>query len=300
MIDMGDKMLDFRIETFLAVCKYMNFTKASQYLNITQPAVSMHIRYLENYYKIKLFHYLGKKMQLTNEGQILLEYATTLKHDDIFLKKRFQDMKFKQELIFGATLTVGEYMMPGVINRFLAQEKNVIIKMKVANTKELLHYMNEGKIDFALVEGYFNKLEYDYLYYCQEPFICVGSNLVSDNIDDISELFSYNLILREEGSGTREIIERYLSDRNLDINDFTNLIEISNINTIKQLVSNNHGITFIYQIAVEKELQAGTLKEIKIAGLSIRHDINFVWRKNSVFVDYYQQLFKQFFCENNL
>lgn len=80
-------MLDFRIDTFLAVCKYMNFTKASQYLNITQPAVSGHIRYLEEYYDVKLFMYIGKKMQLTKAGKILLDVATTLKHDDIFLKK---------------------------------------------------------------------------------------------------------------------------------------------------------------------------------------------------------------------
>ena len=72
MIDEGDTMLDFRIDTFLTVCKFMNFTKASQFLNITQPAVSNHIRYLEEYYNVKLFYFIGKKMQLTKEGQILL------------------------------------------------------------------------------------------------------------------------------------------------------------------------------------------------------------------------------------
>lgn len=288
-------MLDFRIETFLAVCKFMNFTKASQYLNITQPAVSNHIHYLENYYQIKLFNYFGKKMKLTNEGHILLEYATTLKHDDIFLKKRFRDMKMKQELIFGATLTVGEYMMPKVIDRFLDSTSDIAVKMKVANTKELLNYINEGEIDFALVEGYFNKLEYDYLFYCQEPYICIGaSNLDISAINDISELFKYNLIIRENGSGSREIIERYLGDQNLSIDDFAGLIEISNINIIKQLVSNKRGISFVYHIAVEKDLEAGLLKEIKIKDLMIKHDINFIWRKNSVFVEYYQQLFKQF------
>lgn len=295
MINRGGKMLDFRIDTFLAVCKFMNFTKASQYLNITQPAVSNHIRYLENYYHIKLFYFLGKKMQLTNEGKILLEYARTLKHDDIFLKRKFNDMKMKQELIFGATLTVGEYMMPTVIDQFLSNQNDMIIKMKVANTKELLDYINEGKIDFALVEGYFNKLEYDYLYYCKEPYVCVGANnFVVDEVKNITQLFGYNLIIRETGSGSREILERYLGECNLSINDFTNLIEISNINTIKQLVKNNRGITFMYRIAVEDELRAGLLKEIKISELSIKHDINFVWRKNSIFVDYYRQLSKQF------
>lgn len=288
-------MLDFRIDTFLAVCKFMNFTKASQYLNITQPAVSNHIRYLENYYQIKLFYFFGKKMQLTNEGKILLEYARTLKHDDIFLKRKFNDMKMKQELIFGATLTVGEFMMPNVIDQFLSNQSDMIIKMKVANTKELLDYINEGKIDFALVEGYFNKLEYDYLYYCKEQYICIGANnFAIDEVKNITQLFGYNLIIREVGSGSREILERYLGECNLSINDFTNLIEISNINTIKQLVKNNRGITFMYRIAVEDELRAGLLKEIKISELSIKHDINFVWRKNSVFVDYYRQLSKQF------
>jgi len=296
MIDKGDTMLDFRIDTFLTVCKFMNFTKASQFLNITQPAVSNHIHYLEEYYNVKLFYFHGKKMQLTKEGQILLEYATTLKHDDIFLKKRFNDMKEKHELIFGATLTVGEYIMPNIIDGLLSDESNTVIKMKVANTKELLNYINEGVIDFALVEGYFNKFEYDFLHYCQERYVCVASNdFKLDHVDDISELFKYNLIIREVGSGSREIIERYLGDRNLNVNDFANLIEISNINTIKQLIKNNHGVSFIYKIAVEKELESGLLKEIDIAGLSIEHDINFVWRKNSVFIDYYRQLFKLFF-----
>ena len=205
-------------------------------------------------------------------------------------------MKEKHELIFGATLTVGEYIMPNIIDGLLSDESNTVIKMKVANTKELLNYINEGAIDFALVEGYFNKFEYDFLHYCQERYVCVASNdFKLDHVDDISELFKYNLIIREVGSGSREIIERYLGDRNLNVNDFANLIEISNINTIKQLIKNNHGVSFIYKIAVEKELESGLLKEIDIAGLSIEHDINFVWRKNSVFIDYYRQLFKLFF-----
>ena len=273
----------------------MNFTKASAYLNITQPAVSNHIRYLEEYYQVKLFYYLGKKMKLTKEGEILLEYATTLKHDDIFLKKRFSEMKTKHELIFGATLTVGEYMMPKVINHLLKKDSNTVIKMKVANTRELLNYMNEGMIDFALVEGYFNKQEYECLYYCQEQYICVAScEFELDTVNDISELFKYNLITREVGSGTREIIERYLGDRNLDVNDFSSLIEISNLHTIKYLVKNNHGISFMYRMAVEKEINEGLLKEIKISGLKIVHDINFVWRKNSIFADHYQHLFELF------
>ena len=108
-------------------------------------------------------------------------------------------------------------------------------------------------------------------------------------VHDISELFKYNLIIRENGSGSREIIERWLKERNLDIDDFSNIIEIGNINMIKRLVKNNHGITFIYKLAVEKELAERRLK----------HDLNFIWRKNSVFNDYYEELFEVFRLQND-
>lgn len=292
-------MLDFRVDTFLVVCKYMNYTKASQYLNITQPAVSGHIRYLEEYYGVKLFTYVGKKMQLSEAGKILLEVATTLKHDDIFLKKKLGSLSLKQELVFGATLSVGEYIMPNVIDKLLNKNDNMIIKMQVANTLELLEMINEGKLDFALVEGYFNKLEYDYRCFCQEEYICVASSKFTRlKIKDINELFNYPLIIRENGSGSRAIIERWLKERNFDINDFNNIVEISNINMIKYLVGNNHGITFIYKVAVEKEIREGKLVQIDIAGLDIKHDINFIWRKNSVFKDYYENIFQLFRLQN--
>lgn len=292
-------MLDFRVDTFLVVCKYMNYTKASQYLNITQPAVSGHIRYLEEYYGVKLFTYVGKKMQLSEAGKILLEVATTLKHDDIFLKKKLGSLSLKQELVFGATLSVGEYIMPNVIDKLLNKNDNMIIKMQVANTLELLEMINEGKLDFALVEGYFNKLEYDYRCFCQEEYICVASpKFTRLKIKDINELFNYPLIIRENGSGSRAIIERWLKERNFDINDFNNIVEISNINMIKYLVGNNHGITFIYKVAVEKEIREGKLVQIDIAGLDIKHDINFIWRKNSVFKDYYENIFQLFRLQN--
>lgn len=292
-------MLDFRVDTFLVVCKYMNYTKASQYLNITQPAVSGHIRYLEEYYGVKLFTYVGKKMQLSEAGKILLEVATTLKHDDIFLKKKLGSLSLKQELVFGATLSVGEYIMPNVIDKLLNKNDNMIIKMQVANTLELLEMINEGKLDFALVEGYFNKLEYDYRCFCQEEYICVASpKFTRLKIKDINELFNYPLIIRENGSGSRAIIERWLKERNFDINDFNNVVEISNINMIKYLVGNNHGITFIYKVAVEKEIREGKLVQIDIAGLDIKHDINFIWRKNSVFKEYYENIFELFRLQN--
>ena len=90
--------------------------------------------------------------------------------------------------------------MPKIINSLLQENCNLAIKMQVANTSELLKGINEGNLDFAIVEGYFNKNEYDYRTFCHENYICVGpSNLKIDSVVDINELFKYNLIIRETG-----------------------------------------------------------------------------------------------------
>ena len=84
-------MLDFRMETFLAVCQCMNFTRASEQLNITQPAVSQHIRFLEKHYNTKLFRYEGKKLMLTGAGEILRNASLTMKHDERDAEVRGRD-----------------------------------------------------------------------------------------------------------------------------------------------------------------------------------------------------------------
>ena len=162
-------MLDFRIETFLCVCDCMNYTKASEILHITQPAVSQHIHYLEKYYGTKLFTIQGKKLKITSEGEILKRVSLKMKNDELRLKEHFLDMsKIFNELKFGATKTVGDFVIPNILSNYLFEYPDTHVSIKVANTKELLKCLEEGELDFALIEGYFSKREYDYLKYSTE------------------------------------------------------------------------------------------------------------------------------------
>ena len=103
-------MIDFRMKTFLTVCECMNFTRAAQVLNLTQPAVSQHIRYLEEQYDTPLFIREKKKLYLTDAGQILKDSLETLQSDDHRMKIRMQQsMAGKKGLTFGVTMTIGEY-----------------------------------------------------------------------------------------------------------------------------------------------------------------------------------------------
>ena len=290
-------MLDFRIDTFLTVCEYMNFTKAAQILCITQPAVSQHIKYLEKTYDTKLFEYEGKKINLTKSGKIFYQTATTMKHDEVYLKEKISQEKLRIKSIkFGATLTIGEFILPPKLHKFLNKNKNMKITMIVDNTKELLNKLEHGNIDFALVEGYFIKSEYDFVVYSKQKYICVaGKNYKLKKQPHILEdLLEETLIIREIGSGTRDIFEKNLERQNLTLNDFNKVVEIGNINAIKHLVENNNGITSLYEIAVKDELERGTLKKIEIDDLQKNHDFYFIWRKNSAFENLYRELVDEF------
>ena len=290
-------MLDFRINTFLAVCEYMNFTKAAQVLCVTQPAVSQHIKYLEKTYDTKFFKFEGKKINLTKSGDIFYQTAITMKHDEEYLKEKItQEKSGIRNLKFGATLTIGEFILPSKLHNYVNKNKDIKITMIVEDTKELLYKLEHGEIDFALVEGYFTKSEYDYAVYSKEKYICVaGKNYKFIKKPRVLEdLLQETLIIREEGSGTRDIFEKNLEGQNLTLDDFSKVIEIGNINAIKYLVENNNGITALYEVAVKDELKNGTLIKIEVDDLQKNHDFYFIWRKNSAFESSYRKLIDEF------
>lgn len=286
-------MLDFRINTFLTVCEYMNFTKAAEKLCITQPAVSQHIKYLEKVYETKLFKYEGKKIELTHSGKLLLQTALTMKYDEKYLKDLIkEESNGIKRIKFGATLTIGEFIMPEKIHNYNRKLKEIKLDMIVANTSRLLTKLEHGDIDFALIEGYFTKKDYDYIVYSKEKYICVcGSKYnISDKEYEIDDLLNETLIIREKGSGTRDILEKNLEDKNLCTSDFKNVMQIGNINAIKYLVKNNDGITFLYEAAVKEELKNKTLRKIEVTDLYTNHNFYFIWRKNSEFSRVYREL----------
>lgn len=286
-------MLDFRIETFLCVCKHMNYTKAAVELNITQPGVSQHIKYLEDYYGDKLFHYSKKSLELTQAGIELRDAMISTKHDNILLKRTIQERATEMKTVrFGATLTIGEFMLPVKLIHYIKKNSKIQVDFVIANTKELLSLLEAGRIDFAIVEGYFQKSEYEFITVSKEPYSLVcGMDYRMDQVTSFQELFVHNLIVREDGSGTKEILERFLSDNGYSLSDFISTSTISSIHVIKQLLENNCGISFLYEIAVQKEIQEGLLRKIEIPNFPLYHEFNYIWRKNSVFKEYYQSLF---------
>lgn len=286
-------MLDFRLETFLTLCKTRNYTKTAGELHITQPAVSQHIKYLENYYGCKLFHYSGKTLTLTTQGEKLKSFVMTMKANSGRIKELMGEEDNSYPITFGATLTIGEYVMGDIIKSLLKEHPDIRLTMEVDNTKELLEKLKDGQVDFVLLEGQFDKCKYSSMLFSMEEFIAVCSSespLVLREVE-LEELFNERLILREYGSGSRDIFEQVLYEYNLTIDSFKSVTEIANIKVIKELVREDLGITFIYREAVKDELKKGILKEIKIKDFQVEREFNFVFLQESIHFQEYKEWF---------
>jgi len=289
-------MQDFRMRTFLTVCRTLSFTKAAEELHLTQPAVTQHIRFLETEYGVRLFARQGRKIQITAEGEILRKAALTMQHDELRLKDELQQVRNRRSYIFGATLSVAEYMLLGDLPRFIGYHPDDRIEMVTANTTELLDRLDAGRIDFAIVEGDFPKDEYESLLYRTERYVAAGSPKTAERLRGagFADLLGERLITREEGSGTRDILERELAQRGLAVSQFAHVIELGSIGLIKRLVEAGLGITFLYHAAVVREEREGTLAIIAIPGFELEHEINFIFRKDSIFREDYGRIFHEF------
>lgn len=293
-------MIDYRLFTFIDVCETRNLTKTANHLCLTQPAVTQHIKYLEEAYDTKLLVYKGKKMHLTESAQALLQYALKTQALLKSTETEIYELKTKQvKLNFGATLSIADYVMPSILDAHLEQFPHIQLNFKVENTTHLIDALLKGEIEFAFIEGYFDKEQFEHHLLQKNDFILVASvNSTLTDIITLDELKKQRLIIREFGSGSRDILEKVLANTNSSLNQFKQLDEIGSIKLLKHLVKQNHGVTFIYKEAVKAELERNELREIQVEGMNLSREFNFIYLKSALQKEKYQNFFK--FAKNQL
>lgn len=293
-------MIDNRIYTFLDVCRTLNYTRTAENLHITQPAVTQHIHYMEDIYGVTLFELKGKKLFLTRQGEMLRQLASAICVDEHQIRKELKDsMLAKKTMRFGATLTVGEIVVPVILPAYLEDFPETDISVTVQNTEMLLQMLEDGEIEFAVIEGRFDKSAYAYRRISQEKYIGVcGKAFYHENRTKkyipMEEVFKERLVIREKGSGTRGILEQFLQEHNQSVEKFAGTIEVSNMGAIRKLVMSDCGISFLYEAVVEEELRTGKLYEIPIEDFQIRREFNLVYLKNSIFSQKYDTISRYF------
>ena len=288
-------MLDFRIYTFLELCKTLSYTKTAEKLHMTQPAVTQHIKFLEEFYKNKLFLYSGRTLSLTEYGKLLHRYLVAMNSDSEKVREKILNLSSNNHTLnFGATLTIGEYVIPKVLRKLSSDYPEINVSISVKDTKLLLEKLENGDIEFLLVEGFFEKTKYDSFLFSKEEFVavCSNKNRFSQGEFTFEDLLEERIIVREKGSGSRDIFEKILYDNNLSINDFNKKYEIENIKIIKEMLKNNAGITFIYKTAIEEEIKKGEITVIKLKNFHAEREFNFVFLKDSIHKQEYKNWFE--------
>lgn len=164
-------MLDSRIQTFLTLCSEMNYRKTAQALNMTQPGVTQHIQYLEKHYGVRLFEYDGRRLYRTRHADALKMHIDSVLAGEKNLLETFSSLETMQ-LDVGATKTIGEFVLVDALHRFLAASRHRL-RFEINNTETLLHMLEESVLDFAVVEGVFDKQKYGHHLFKKERYVGV-------------------------------------------------------------------------------------------------------------------------------
>ena len=278
-------MPDEKLATFLTVVNCGSLTKAAKRLRISQPAVTLQIHKLEQEYGEPLFYRQDRGVQLTPAGKIFNEYA--LRISQLYCQAKDELNVLSGELHgtlhIGATLTIGEYVLPQVVGRFKAEHPYVDILLEVENTVKIVDMVASGMLDCGLVEGPFDNgmIRTERLSSDELAFVCASSNELANQSDlDLETLCKSDFILREPGSGTRQVFEDALRKVAINPSDLKILMQLGSIQMIKALVAENVGVTVISERTIENEIRAGILKRLKVPELDLHRLFQFIYKKD--------------------
>jgi LysR family transcriptional regulator, transcriptional activator of the cysJI operon len=254
-----------------------NITLASKNLHLSQPSISLQIQALEKEYAVRLLDRTNKGVTLTNEGKIFYERICIIVDLFTSLKEEISIHAKEQRSIFiGATLTIGEYILPNIMEYLFKAHPFIDFKVKISKTESIIQDVTVEKINLGLIDGTVTQHR-DLLldnFWDDELVVVIphfhpwkGRNNIS-----LAELTNKRLIIREEDSGTRKTMETVLKENGLDLNYLNVTMELESIQSIKKAVSAGLGITIISSLTVSSEYDQKIFKTLKVQDASIcRH-----------------------------
>ena len=267
-------MLDYRVLTFLTLYDEMNYRRTAEKLNMTQPGVTQHIHYLENYYGVKLFEYDGRTLSKTKNAQRLKKYFDSVKAEETDIRESFTPTD-TIHMTVGATKTIGEFVIVPEIRAFL-QAPNHNLDLIIDNTENLLHMLEKSQIDFAVIEGVFDKSKYGYHLFKKEAFagVCAKDHPFAGRTVTLEEVFREDIVVRESQSGTRMLLQNAITDRGFSLDSFHRCSSVNNFSVICDLVAINKAITFAYEPIAHCRDDLATFM---VEDMQIQGEFNFVY-----------------------
>lgn len=276
-------MFDYRLKVFHTVASRSSFTKASEELNISQPAVTKHIKEIENLLNTKLFDRKGTSIQLTQSGKILFEYAEKIRniYRDLEFEINQINQQHKGKLIIGASTTVAQYILPEILAKFNLYYKDIKIELITHNTEIISELLKEGKIDLGIIEGESQSNYFDYQIFKADEIILVAkaNHPLANKTLNIKDLYHLELIFREPGSGSLEFIQNRLKEKGISLDELNIVMQLGSSESIKNYLLHSDSLAFLSISTVLNELKNNQLSIIDIKNLSIERNFHFILPK---------------------
>jgi LysR family transcriptional regulator, transcriptional activator of the cysJI operon len=266
--------MDYRDSVFMSVAENLSFSKAANDLNISQPAVTRHIKELEERYKTSLFERKSNKIYLTKAGEKVynaLKAIAQLYRNLDFEIGQLHD-SISGEFKIGASSTISQYIIPKVIASFHKRYPKIQIYLINGNSFEMEKLLLDNQVDFALVENHSSQSGIRYRDFLDDELIVVtGKDSVYAKRENITrdDLLQIPIVLREQGSGTLEVIKQTLSHQNIGFENLNTLIHLGSTESIKNFLQDFDGLAIVSEKAVQTELYLKTLVKLKVAGFTI-------------------------------
>ena len=274
-------MIDPKLKTVLSVAETLNITKSAKLLSLTQPSVSQHIKAGEETLGVKLFVRTNRGLKVTAEGQIVIHYAKKMRGLYGVLLKQLEDQKRSvQHLTVGVTPTAESNAISQVLALYSAQNPSIRITIITDTINNLYTKLKEYEVDFAIIEGSISDPSCSSILLDTDHLVLAASSsnpISSMPLIPISLLKQQRLILRLPSSGTRTLFETALSMCGESIDAFNIILELDNMNTIKELVQRDFGVSVISKSACLDDVRAGRFCTIPIEKLNMIREINIVY-----------------------
>jgi DNA-binding transcriptional LysR family regulator len=266
--------MDFRLKVFFTVANRLSFTKAATELFITQPAISKHIQELEEQHKIKLFDRNGSKISLTKAGELLLKHTKNIfeiyREIDFDLSALINQLQGTLRL--GASTTISQYIIPPLLARFHQKLQDIKVTLLNGNTEQIESALLNKEIEIGIVEGQSKNQAIKYTKFLKDELVLVCNSknpLVNKEEITKEDLKTMRFLMREQGSGTLEVIEYALKPFEIKLSQLTIEMQLGSTESIKSYLMNSDCVAFISIHAINKELKNNELTVIDVKSLMI-------------------------------
>lgn len=298
-------MADRRLQVFHTVARLLSFTKAAETLHMTQPAVTFQVRQLEEHFNTRLFDRTHNRISLTEAGKKVYGYA-----DRIFelygeMENAVREMtgEISGALTIGASTTIAEYMLPTLLGDFKEKYPEVTIHLKVSNSEGIVSMVENNTIDLGVVESPVGNKNLVVETCKRDQLVAIvplGHPLKDKGAIKLSELLEYPFICREEGSGTREVINDYLNHLPHCSSTLKITMELGSPEAVKGAVEAGMGVSVVSRATIQKELRLSTLVELNLDPPMDR-PFSFVHQKQKFRLRVMEELldFARTYCDKN-